>query len=80
MPSVTLTFKTTAAQARALRRAARARGMTLSEYLRRVALGKELDALAPAPASDLSPGRVVIAAAPGAPTVDKAMIEAALAD
>lgn len=37
MPTVTLTFKTTDAKARALRRAARDRKMTLSDYLRRAA-------------------------------------------
>lgn len=37
MATVTLTFKTTEARARALRRAAKARNMTLSDYLRRAA-------------------------------------------
>jgi hypothetical protein len=83
MSTVTLTFKTTAAKARALRLAAKARKMTLSDYLRRAA-DQAAIAQAPGrslrPVHDLTPGRVIIQAASDASPISSEMVAAALYD
>jgi hypothetical protein len=75
----TLTFKVTPAQAREVRRAARQKNLTVSDYLRRVALPAPVESTE-APRHDFTPGRVVIARAPGAPMITKERIDAALYD
>jgi hypothetical protein len=72
----TLSFKAAPAEAKSIRAAARAKRLSVSEYLRRAALP-------PAPARaksrpDLRPGRVVIRGAADAPTVTSADIAVAL--
>lgn len=75
----TLTFKVTSEQARAVRRAARLRKMTLSDYLRRVALPEQAP-MKSQPVEKLRAGRVVIEPAPDAPKITSEMIAAALYD
>ncbi len=69
-----LTFKVTPEQARQIRRAARLRQLTLSDYLRQTAIPEPTPA---APAQiDLTPGHVVIPT----PRLNKEIIDAALYD
>lgn len=74
----TLSFKAAPAEVRAIRAAARRKRLSVSEYLRGVALP-------PAPARKKSrhvvaPGRVVIAPAPDAPRLTSDDVAAALYD
>lgn len=71
----TLTFKVTPEQAREVRRAARLKKLTVSDYLRRAALPAPVESAEP-PHNDLTPGRVVIAT----PRLTKEIIDAALYD
>jgi hypothetical protein len=70
----TLTFKLSAAEAQKVRRAARLKHMTLSEYLRRAAIPSTPAAVEGKPAS--RPGRVIVAT----PRLSKEIIDAALYD
>ncbi|MFA6961349.1 MAG: hypothetical protein WC205_11410 [Opitutaceae bacterium] len=69
----TLTFKLSAAEAQKVRRAARLKRMTLSEYLRRAAI-PSTPAAEGKPVS--RPGRVIVAT----PRLSKEIIDAALYD
>jgi len=73
----TFSFKTRPAEAKAIRAAARARGLSVSEYLRRLALSRPARA-ATVRASRLKRGRVVVAGAADAPTLTSADVAAAL--
>jgi len=75
----TLSFKAAPAEAKAIRAAARAKRLTVSEYLRRAAL--PMDALRQRGQSHvLAPGRVVIQGAPDAPVLTSADVASALYD
>src|SRR5262249_17396494 len=71
----TFSFKPRPAEAKAIRAAARARGLSISEYLRRLALSRP--ARAARARSRLKRGRVVIAGAADAPTLTSADVAAA---
>jgi hypothetical protein len=72
----TFSFKTEPAEAKAIRAAARARGLTVSEYLRRVALARPTRRTRMR--ARLRPGRVIIQGAADAPTLTSADVAAAL--
>lgn len=75
----TLSFKAAPAEAKSIRAAARAKRLTVSEYLRRAALPKAV----PRPrgqAHVLKPGRVVIQGAPDAPVLTSEDVASALYD
>ncbi|EIQ00596.1 hypothetical protein OpiT1DRAFT_05144 [Opitutaceae bacterium TAV1] len=73
-----LSFKVTPEQAQEVRRSAKLQRMTVSDYLRRAAFPPPVKKRAPK--DDIRPGRVVIAGAPDAPTVNKDIIYSALYD
>ena len=79
LPMPTLTFKTSAADARAIQAAARRKNLNLSAYLRHVALQ---DAPVPKPrlVRSLKTGAYVIVSAAGAPKLTSAMVRTLLAD
>ena len=79
LPMSTLTFKATAAEAREIRAAARRKNLNLSAYLRYVALQ---GASVPKPrlVRSRKTGAYVLAAAPGAPKLTSAVVNALLAD
>lgn len=72
----TFSFKAGPAEAKAIRAAARARGLSVSEYLRRAALPRPTKATAER--GSFEPGRVVIQGSADAPTLTSADVAAAL--
>ena len=75
----TLSFKAAPAEAKSIRAAARAKRLTVSEYLRRAALPKHA-VPQPGRAPDLKPGRVVIQGAADAPLLTSEDVASALYD
>ncbi|HET9358775.1 MAG TPA: hypothetical protein VFO58_03450 [Vicinamibacterales bacterium] len=72
----TLSFKTRPAEAKAIRAAARSRGLSVSEYLRRAVLARPVRAKRVH--VRFKPGRVVIEGASDAPTLTSADVAVAL--
>jgi len=72
----TFSFKAAPAEAKAIRAAARTRGLSISEYLRRAALPRR--ATRTAARGSFEPGRVVIQGSADAPTLTTADVAAAL--
>ena len=74
----TFSFKTAPAEAKSIRAAARARRLSVSEYLRRAALPRA--AGGKAARDTLKPGRVVIHGSSDAPVLTSADVASALYD
>ena len=72
----TFSFKTRPAEAKAIRAAARSRGLSVSEYLRRAVLARPIRAKRAR--ARFKPGRVVIKGATDAPTLTSADVAVAL--
>ncbi|MDD2762748.1 MAG: hypothetical protein PHE83_02105 [Opitutaceae bacterium] len=76
----TLTFKATAQEEREIRAAARRQKLTLSAYLRRVALGGGAPAAQPRLVRSRRTGAYVVVSPPGTPRLTSAKVRELLAD